>query len=91
MYEASACDKMPQKTEEYFYNQEHIAYVCNYTESEKTEWFFKMLNVLTEHFSPFTYNRRAGRGLYNKCYNNAQRLKVSFSSPFHKYIGRKRS
>lgn len=40
-----------------------------------------MLNVLTEHFSPFTYNRRAGRGLYNKCYNNAQRLKVSFSSP----------
>lgn len=40
MYEASACDKMPQKTEEYFYNQEHTAYVCNYTESEKTEWFF---------------------------------------------------
>lgn len=41
MYEASACDKMPQKTEEYFYNQEHIAYVCINTESEKTEWFFK--------------------------------------------------
>ena len=37
MYEASACDKMPQKTEEYFNNQEHIAYVYNNTESEKTE------------------------------------------------------
>lgn len=37
MYETIASDKMPQKTEEYFYNQEHIAYVCINTESEKTE------------------------------------------------------
>ena len=52
MYEASACDKMPQKTEEYFYNQEHIVYVCNYTESEKTEWFF--LNVKRPYRTFFT-------------------------------------